>query len=55
MAHLDGTVSLRITIDANATCRAGQQHNNDTNREWCPESLVALVLLRQARRTVTLT
>ncbi len=43
------------SIEANATCRAGKQHNNDTNREWCPESLVALVLLRQARRTVTLT
>ena len=39
-----------ITIDANATCRAGKQGNNDTNREWCPESLVALVVLRHARR-----
>ena len=51
-AHLDGTASHRSTINANATCRAGKQHDDDTNREWCPESLVARVLLKQARRTV---
>lgn len=44
-----------ITIDANATCRAGKQGNNDTNREWWPGSLVALAMLRHARRTATLT
>ncbi len=37
--------------------RVGQasSKNNDTKRDWCPGSLVALVLPRQARRTETLT
>lgn len=42
-------------LDANATCRAGKQQRQRHKREWCPGSLVALAMLRHARRTVTLT
>jgi hypothetical protein len=31
-------------IDANAACRGGEQQSNGTKREWCPGSLVDLVL-----------
>jgi len=55
MAQFAGSPSHRRHHRSQRHVSGRQAANNDTNREWCPESLVALVLLRQARRTATLT
>jgi hypothetical protein len=56
MAQLDGSTSNRNAPSMPRTGAAVASNRRlCTNREWCPESLVDLVLLMQAGRTETLT